>query len=167
LGKAAATAVNPAATAASLSSPDDDANPRISWRGDGAYFVVSSFDSLPTKRRVLRTYSQACELLATSESIPGIEHPLAFRPSGSLIASSQRFGAEGEGLGLGREGRHDVVFFERNGLRRGEFGLRVPTQTIPTVGKRWTYRVKELRWSSDSNIIAVWIEDDSGDAGKT
>lgn len=34
------------------------------------------------------------------------------RPSGSLIASTQR-----------RPNKHDVVFFERNGLRHGEFSL--------------------------------------------
>ena len=35
-----------------------------------------------------------------------------FRPSGSLIASTQR-----------KPHRHDVVFFERNGLKHGEFSL--------------------------------------------
>lgn len=35
-----------------------------------------------------------------------------FRPSGSLIASTQR-----------KPHRHEVIFFERNGLRHGEFVL--------------------------------------------
>lgn len=35
-----------------------------------------------------------------------------FRPSGSLIASTQR-----------KPHRHEVIFFERNGLRHGEFIL--------------------------------------------
>ena len=35
-----------------------------------------------------------------------------FRPSGSLIASSQR-----------KPHRHEIIFFERNGLRHGEFIL--------------------------------------------
>jgi len=68
-----------------------------------------------------------------------------------LIASTQRFG-EGEG----RKGRHDLVFFERNGLRHGEFGLREEE------GGR--YKVKEVSWNADSTALAVWIE--RGEGGK-
>ena len=57
--------------------------------------------------------------------MPGLEHSLSWRPSGSLIAGTQRFGrvpgadpSEEGGLGQGRDGRHDVVFFERNGLKQ-------------------------------------------------
>lgn len=42
-----------------------------------------------------------------------------FRPSGSLIASTQR-----------KPHRHEVIFFERNGLRHGEFIL--PFGTLET-----------------------------------
>ena len=41
-----------------------------------------------------------------------LEIDFVFRPSGSLIASSQR-----------KPHRHEIVFFERNGLRHGEFIL--------------------------------------------
>ena len=37
---------------------------------------------------------------------------LSFRPTGSLIASSQR-----------KPNKHDVVFFEKNGLTHGGFTL--------------------------------------------
>ncbi len=143
LGKSAATA--PAKTKHTV-SPDDDRIPRISWRGDGAFFSVSSVS--PTNNfRMFRVYDRQAILQTTSEDVPGLEHPLAWRPSGNLIASTQRFGYEGGAEG--RSGRHDVIFFERNGLRHGEFGLRL--------GEKGKYAVKDLRWSSDSNILAVWI----------
>jgi len=163
------------------STPDDDHAPRISWRGDGAHFAVSSLD-LSTKgssnatRRVVRTYSRQAELQSTSEPVVGLEHALAWRPSGELIASTQRFGTF-EGAGEGREGRHDVVFFERNGLRHGEFELREGAGKIyADAGKEdahgrlswgWEYRVQELCWNADSALLAVWLrrDQDAGDVG--
>ena len=46
--------------------------------------------------------------------ISSIHVPLfiSYRPSGNLIASTQR-----------RPNKHDVIFFEKNGLRHGEFTL--------------------------------------------
>jgi elongator complex protein 1 len=162
------------------SSPDDDAIPRISWRGDGAFFVVSSLSHLPSdtspgvstknapRRRILRVYDRQASLQSTSEPVAGLEHPLAWRPSGNLIAGTQRFGFEGGGQG--REGRHDVVFFERNGLRHGEFGLRQAEvggkgSVLEDKDRKWGYKVREMNWSSDSNVLSVWIEKDEGDVG--
>jgi len=155
-------------------SPDDDHFPRISWRGDGAYFVVSSLSpekvpDTPT-HRTLRIYDRQGVLQSTSEDIAGLEHTLIWRPSGNLIMSTQRFGFEGGGAG--REGRHDVIFFERNGLRHGEFSLKVDQLNVkgkgPDLGRdrRWGYRVRELAWNSDSTVLAAWIEGDDGDVGK-
>ncbi|KAK0226513.1 pol II transcription elongation factor [Armillaria fumosa] len=140
-------------------SPDDDMLPRISWRGDGAFFCVSSLSSGETRHRVLRVYDRQAILQTTSEPVAGLEHSLSWRPSGNLIAATQRFGFEGGGIG--KAGRHDVVFFERNGLRHGEFGIRVGDLNIDNSSKveelRWGYKVRELRWSSDSNVLALWI----------
>ncbi|TFK44978.1 IKI3 family-domain-containing protein [Crucibulum laeve] len=145
------------------SSPDDDSLPRISWRGDGAFFVVSSLSpETPNslRYRTLRVYDRQAALQSTSEAVPGLEHSLVWRPSGNIIVGTQRFGFEGGGAG--REGRHDIVFFERNGLRHGEFTLRVEDLAVKpgfdAVQLRWGYKVRELAWSSDSNILAVWIE---------
>ncbi|KZT27113.1 IkappaB kinase complex IKAP component [Neolentinus lepideus HHB14362 ss-1] len=162
LGKAAAQA--PSASLSSIGfSPDDDTLPRISWRGDGAYFVVSVLSPQPEQglsRRIFRVYDRQAALQSTSEPVAGLEHPLAWRPSGNLIASTQRFGFEGGGSG--KEGRHDLVFFERNGLRHGEFGIREadlkPLEGAANKLHKWGYKVKELSWSSDSNVLAVWIE---------
>ncbi len=62
-----------------------------------------------------------------------MEHVLAWRPSGNLIASSQRL-----------PHRHDVVFFERNGLRHGEF-------TLPDLD----CHLEEMQWNADSSILAI------------
>lgn len=150
------------------SSPDDDEIPRISWRGDAQYFVVSklsppSADGL--RRRILRVYNQQSALQSTSEAVGGLEHSLSWRPSGNLISGTQRFGFEGGGAGT-RE-RHDVVFFERNGLRHGDFGLRVKDLDLKATSPKrpWGYRVRELSWNSESNILSLWIETERGDLG--
>lgn len=97
---------------------------------------------------------------------------MVWRPSGNLIVGTQRFGFEGGGAG--KEGRHDVVFFERNGLRHGEFGVRVGDSGLKLGAKdglegeksrKWGYKVRELCWSSDSNVLGVWIERDDCDVG--
>ncbi|GJJ14814.1 hypothetical protein Clacol_009082 [Clathrus columnatus] len=147
----------------STSTPDDDLNPRISWRGDAKYFVVSLFQD---DRRVLRVYDHQAKLQNTAQNVAGLEHPLAWRPNGSLIASTQRFGNvpnsdqnENWALEKGQEGRHDVVFFERNGLRHGEFHLRERKLTQKSVipFRRWGYRVHNLAWNADSSIlIQLW-----------
>ncbi|KZO97412.1 IkappaB kinase complex, IKAP component [Calocera viscosa TUFC12733] len=147
-GKQAAQAAPPQAVGL---SPDDDRLARISWRGDSQFFSVSSVDE---GKRVIRVYSRTAALQNTSEPVPGLEHTLAWKPSGALIASTQRFGNLSLGLGLGREGRHDVVFFERNGLRHGEFTLRA---------EKGRYRVREMSWSAGSEVLAVWIEREEGD----
>jgi elongator complex protein 1 len=170
LGKAAAQA--PAASSSSSVgvSPDDDLLTRISWRGDGTLFVVSSVSpavvgATSLRRRILRVYNRDGLLQATAEAVPGLEHPLSWRPSGNLIVGVQRFGTF-PGGGKGREGRHDIVFFEKNGLRHGEFGLRHGTLGVgPSDSKerKWGYKVKEACWSADSNVLLVWIEEDAGD----
>ncbi|KAF8522598.1 IkappaB kinase complex IKAP component [Hysterangium stoloniferum] len=169
LGKTAAQAS--AAPDHSTISPDDDTRPRISWRGDAQYFSVSMVQN---NRRVLRVYNRQAALQSTAENVPGLEHPLAWRPSGGLIASTQRFGKvpgsskQSEwALGKGRDARHDVIFFERNGLRHGEFYLRESpsqgnTENGPPV-RCWGYRVRELAWNADSSILSIWVERETED----
>jgi elongator complex protein 1 len=109
-------------------------------------------------------YNRDSVLQSTSEAVAGLEHTLSWRPSGNLIVSTQRFGFEGGGAG--KDGRHDVVFFERNGLRHGEFNLRESWKKATLDGKvTWGYSVKELSWSSDSNILSVWIRGQERDVG--
>lgn len=111
---------------------------------------------------MLRVYDRQASLQSTAEAIAGIEHVLSWRPSGNLIATTQRFGFEGGGAG--KEGRHDVVFFEKNGLRHGEFGLGEGLFKRRDDGT-WGYKVRELSWSSDSTVLALWIQRDGEDVG--
>ena len=62
-----------------------------------------------------------------------------FRPSGSLLATSQR-----------KPNRHDVVFFERNGLSHGEFTLTFGVSEV---------KVREVSWNQDSSVLLVWCEE--------
>lgn len=140
LGKAAAKA--PAAAAIG-SSPDDDPIPRISWRGDGALFVVSTLSpeaENTIRRRTVCVYDREAALQINSEPVAGLEHPVVWRPSGNLIVGTQRFWFEGGGAG--KEGKHDVVLFERNGLRHGEFGIRAADLRSQSVSeqRRWGYK---------------------------
>ncbi|XP_020664637.3 elongator complex protein 1 isoform X1 [Pogona vitticeps] len=118
--------------------PWDDRRPRITWRGDGQYLSVSAVCP-GTGARKVRVWSRELILQSTSEPVPGLEQALAWKPSGSLIASTQD-----------KANKHDVVFFEKNGLLHGEFTL--PFQKGQT-------KVNELLWNSDSMVLAVWLEE--------
>lgn len=117
-------------------SPNDDGRTTISWRGDGAYVAISAVHS--ASRRLIRVYSREGILDGVSEPVDGLEGALSWRPAGNLMAGIQRLGD-----------RVDVVFFERNGLRHGEFALRSTESLLdPAVNIH-------LDWNSDSTVLAV------------
>ncbi|KAI0843450.1 IkappaB kinase complex, IKAP component [Hypoxylon sp. FL0890] len=121
-------------------SPHDDGSTIISWRGDGAYVAINSIEA--GIRRVLRVYSRDGVLDSVSEPVDGMECALSWRPAGNLIASIQRL-----------EDRVDVIFFERNGLRHGQFSLRAPEER--SLAKDQI----RLEWNSDSTVLAVTLDD--------
>ncbi|KAF7721259.1 hypothetical protein EC973_004986 [Apophysomyces ossiformis] len=126
-------------------SEDDDHMPRVAWRGDGRLFTCSDID--PRKAaRVIRVYNREGVLQNTSEPVDRLEHVLDWRPSGNLIVSSQRL-----------PHRHDIVFLEKNGLRHGEFTLRESTN----------HKLLEVSWNADSTVLAVWLESELTNSGKT
>lgn len=118
--------------------PWDDQRPRVTWRGDGQLFALSAVCP-ETGARKVRVWNRECVLQSTSENVNGLEQSLCWKPSGSLIASTQR-----------KPNKHDVVFFERNGLLHGEFTLPFGKDQV---------KVKELLWNSDSTVLAIWLED--------
>ncbi|KAI1340098.1 IKI3 family protein [Xylariaceae sp. FL0016] len=122
-----------------LSSKDDGAA-AISWRGDGAYVAINSIED--GVRRIIRVYSRDGVLDSVSEPVDYMEGALSWRPSGNLMASIQRL-----------EDRVDVIFFERNGLRHGQFSLRSPE------GRTLERDQVQLEWNSDSTVLAVALED--------
>ncbi|GAA5956343.1 hypothetical protein JCM21900_006151 [Sporobolomyces salmonicolor] len=155
LGKSAAAA---AASAAAdplnrevLLSAQDDGRTRVRWRGDAAWFAVSSIEEVVpraeggAKREIrrVRIFSRLGELSSTSEPVVELESALAWQPSGEVIASTQCVGA-------GDEVRTQVVFFERNGLRRYEFPVRNEGGEAG--------RVREVAWNAASDVLAAWIE---------
>ncbi|KAI9771353.1 MAG: hypothetical protein M1840_002323 [Geoglossum simile] len=122
-------------------SPFDKGKVRISWRGDGAYVAVSSIEA--SKRRLVRVYSRDGVLGSVSEPVDGLEGALSWRPAGNLITGIQR-----------SQGRVEVVFFERNGLRHGQFDLRLAPEEMVT----WASDI-ELKWNGDSTVLAVCFTD--------
>ena len=118
-------------------SEQDSGNTTISWRGDGAYVAVNSIEA--GKRRVIRVYSRGGTLDSVSEPVNGLTGALSWRPAGNLIASIQRYADHA-----------DVVFFERNGLRHGQFSLRLSKADM----EEWATDVS-LKWNVDSSVLAV------------
>uniref|UniRef100_H2YH47 Elongator complex protein 1 n=1 Tax=Ciona savignyi TaxID=51511 RepID=H2YH47_CIOSA len=120
----------------------DDCKIKIVWRSDGQYFAVSSVEN---GSRKLRTWNRDCVLQYTSEGINGLESSLAWKPTGSLIASTQM-----------KAHRHDVVFFELNGLQHGEFTLKFERNSVD---------ILKLEWNADSSVLMVLGEDRKGSNG--
>uniref|UniRef100_A0A8C1XDJ4 Elongator complex protein 1 n=1 Tax=Cyprinus carpio TaxID=7962 RepID=A0A8C1XDJ4_CYPCA len=101
--------------------------------------VAINQDDFGEGARKVRIWNRECVLQATSEVVNGLEQPLCWRPSGSLITSTQR-----------HPNKHSVVFMEKNGLLHGDFNLPFGKEQV---------KVKELLWNSDSTVLAVWMED--------
>ncbi|KAL9611362.1 MAG: hypothetical protein Q9167_003981 [Letrouitia subvulpina] len=120
--------------------PSDHKKTMISWRGDGAYVAVNSIVS---ERRVIRIYSRESTLESVSEPVNSLLGALSWRPAGNLLAGVQH-----------REDCLDVVFFEKNGLRHGQFSLRLTSDEMLSWGSQTS-----LQWNVDSTILAVCFKD--------
>ncbi|KAL8761308.1 MAG: hypothetical protein Q9184_002550 [Pyrenodesmia sp. 2 TL-2023] len=115
----------------------------ISWRGDGAYVAVNSIED-SAQRRIIRIYSREGILESVSETVDGLIGPLSWRPAGNLLAAVQSF-----------EDKRQVIFFERNGLRHGQFPLR----PLGRVGDGKEVLIRSLQWNIDSTVLAVSYDD--------
>ena len=122
-------------------SLNDDSRTSISWRGDGAYLAISTIEG--AARRLIRVYSREGVLDSVSEPVDGLEGALSWRPAGNLIAGIRRL-----------TNRTDVVFFERNGLRHGQFSLRLTPEQLQLDEQHIS-----LSWNSDSTVLAVVMAD--------
>lgn len=155
-------------------SENDDERTRVRWRGDSAWFAVSSVEEAPPKevlsegeeakdRRVrrIRIFSRMGEHSSTSEPVPGLEGSLAWCPTGEMIASTQRRELPGV-EGAEKEVDLRVVFFERNGLRRYEFPIVAGRDEL----REGRVKVRELGWNSGSDVLAVWVEKTGAEGGK-
>lgn len=122
-------------------SPFDTGQVTISWRGDGALVAISTIDS--DQRRVIRVFTREGLLDGVSEPVDGLEGALSWRPAGNIIAGIQR-----------QENQIRVVFFERNGLRHGQFDLRLAPEDMSSWGSDIA-----LKWNIDSSVLAVSFQD--------
>ncbi|XP_016980358.1 putative elongator complex protein 1 isoform X1 [Drosophila rhopaloa] len=105
----------------------------ISWRGDGAFFVVSFVAA--QVGRTFRVYDCEGKLHHTAEKSVHLQEVVAWRPAGNWIAVPQRF-----------PNKSTIALFEKNGLRHRELVLPFDLQEEPVV---------QLRWSEDSDILAI------------
>ncbi|KAF2720807.1 IkappaB kinase complex, IKAP component [Polychaeton citri CBS 116435] len=121
----------------------DDENVTISWRGDGQFLALNSILESESRRRIIRVFSREGVLEDVSEAVDNLEGALSWKPSGQLIAGIQRF-----------PDRMDVVFFEKNGLRHGQFSLRLSQEEVDTTGSGI-----QLKWNADSSVIGVVLRD--------
>uniref|UniRef100_A0A8D1E9G5 Elongator complex protein 1 n=1 Tax=Sus scrofa TaxID=9823 RepID=A0A8D1E9G5_PIG len=96
-------------------------------------------DDFGERARKVRVWSREFALQSTSEPVAGLGPALAWKPSGSLIASTQD-----------KPNQQDVVFFEKNGLLHGHFTLPFLKDEV---------KVNDLLWNADSAVLAVWLED--------
>ena len=139
-------------------SPFDNQSVQISWRGDCDFFSVSTVEPVIVEdtgemyeRRVIRVFNREGELDSVNEAVDGLEHNLSWKPQGSLIASTQRhIDEEEEEEENGEEQVLDLVFYERNGLRHGQFNTRLNPETET---------IESLTWSSDSEILLFQLHD--------
>ena len=123
----------------------------ISWRGDCEYFAVSTIETVIDEedetniitRRALRVFTREGQLDSASEPVDGMEQNLSWKPQGSLIASIQRQ------TQIIDEESLDLIFFERNGLRHGEFSTRLPLEES----------VKDLCWNNNSEVLTIVLKD--------
>lgn len=120
----------------------DDRVPRVSWRGDGQFFAINAV--VPNKNaRIIRVWNREGVLQYTSDYIDGLEQSISWKPSGSVITCTTC----GPNI-------HQVVFFEKNCLRHGEF-------TLPFLPK--SAKVREILWNLDSSMMLLWCEDIIGE----
>lgn len=123
----------------------------ISWRGDCEYFALSTIETVEDaddteakiERRVIRVYTRDGQLDSASEPVDGMEHGLSWKPQGSLIASIKRTAQMDDEKAL------ELIFFERNGLRHGEFDTRLPLDE----------KVRHLTWNCSSEVLTIVLED--------
>lgn len=84
---------------------------------------------------MLKLFNRQGILQHTSEYVAGLEKQIAWKPSGTLIASSQML-----------PNKQSIIFFEKNGLKHRDFALPFEPHT---------FSIDQLAWSQDSEILLV------------
>lgn len=128
--------------------PDEEL--ALRWREDAQYIAVNvpvvAANGVPAQKVMVFTAQlefHALGRLEDGRAIPQLGASLDWCPNHSLIASSEA-----------RKEQLFVVFFERNGLRHGEFAL-------PAEFRASEFRVVQVGWNIDSEVLAVALESSS------
>lgn len=119
-----------------LEDDGDDGRIRVSWRNDSAYFAISFLQA--TTHRQIVVLDREGLVTAIKEPTEGLGSAMAWRQDGTLIAASHRR----------PDGLYGIIFYERNGLRHGEFYLCGKADVI-----------RELSWNVDGSILAMILHD--------
>ena len=133
----------------------------VTWRGDGAFFASCGSTQGGTAELVV--WERNCALhsratLGSGEQMNVGEGMISWRPAGQLIAALSPPSSSSPAPALSPPipaspspvpASQRVIFFERNGLRHGEFALR---GTMPHG------RVTQLGWSCDSETLAALVD---------
>lgn len=120
----------------------DNTQTTISWRGDGAYVAINSITQ-HGPRRIIRIFTREGALDSVTEPVDGLEGTLSWKPTGNLLAGIQRL-----------DNTVQVVFFERNGLRHGQFALDLS----PAEARDWESHIT-ISWNNDSSLLGVSYRD--------
>lgn len=119
-------------------SPFDTHLAEISWRSDCEFFAITTIDKInDVERRMIRVFSREGVIDSVSEPVDFLENQLAW---GTLISSIQR-----KNHGNEETDELDLVFFERNGLRHGQFDTRLPLDT----------KIDKITWNSTNEVLAI------------
>ena len=90
----------------------DHKQAKICWRSDGEYFVFSFVDPSLNARKFQVFTREGVLHSSVEKDINVLDSAIAWKYSKSLIASS-----------IYRLNRHEIIFFEKNGLAHGSFTL--------------------------------------------
>ncbi|KAK1944907.1 Elongator complex protein 1 [Phytophthora citrophthora] len=131
----------------SCTRDDESWYSELCWREDSKFVALNIATQEKTNGNVVQkvvVFTEQLEFhalgrLEDGRAIPGLRLALDWSQSLALIASYEE-----------RKGRLVVVFFERNGLRHGEF-------VIPAMYRAPEYRVDSVRWNATSDTLAVSI----------
>jgi elongator complex protein 1 len=111
---------------------------KICWRSDGEYFVVH-FKEPNKNSRKFQVFTREGVLHSNIEDhVNVLDSQIAWKYSKSLITAS-----------IQRLNKHEIIFFERNGLSHGSFTLPFGFCQM---------KVNGLSWNLDSTILCVWSE---------
>ena len=132
-----------------LPAPAPGSRGALAWRPDAQYLAVATVDAA-SGVRMLRVLTNDLALHSEGRNednsgVPNLHAPLAWSADSALIGAVQSL-----------RGSLRVVFFERNGLRHGEF-------TLPGISAD-AAACAALAWSASSELLAVQLVPADGSA---